>query len=74
MAPITNITEGGNFFAITSGNLIIINKITRGLSYIYDKIKMKGVKMIRSIESHRKILGSLLCCNPLFCVVFYNPL
>ncbi len=48
MAPITDICEGGNFFAINSGNLIVINKINRCLAYVYDKTRMKGCKMIRS--------------------------
>lgn len=49
MAPITSIGEGNNFYCICSGNLVMIHKIHRGLSYVYEKIKMKGLKMIRSV-------------------------
>ena len=74
MYPIEHISEGGGFYSISSGNLVIINKITRGLAYVNKKEKMKGCKMIRSIESKRKILGSYIITNPLYCVVFYNLL
>ncbi len=53
---------------------MIINKITRGLNYVYDKIKMQGTKMIRSFESKRKVHGSYICSNPLYCVIFFNSL
>lgn len=74
MAPVTSITEGGNFYGVTSGNMVVVIKISRSLTYVYDKTKMKGIKMIRSIESNKKIDGCLLCCEPLFCIVFYNAL
>lgn len=49
MFPIEHISEGAGFFSISSGNLVIINKITRGLNYVHDKVKMQGTKMIRSL-------------------------
>ena len=55
MSSIEHISEGAGFFSISSGNLVVINKITRGLTYINDKIKMQGNKMIRSLESKRKV-------------------
>lgn len=55
MSSIEHISEGADFFSISSGNLVVINKITRGLTYINDKIKMQGTKMIRSLESKRKV-------------------
>jgi|JI10StandDraft_1071094.scaffolds.fasta_scaffold1331759_1 hypothetical protein len=48
MFPIEHISEGAGFFSISAGNLVVINKITRGLNYVYDKIKMQGTKMIKS--------------------------
>jgi hypothetical protein len=74
IAPVTLITESGNFYVVTSGNMVALVEISRSLAYVYDKTKMKGIKMIRSIESSKKIDGCLLCCEPLFCVVFYNAL
>jgi hypothetical protein len=74
MFPIEHISEGAGFFSISSGNLVVINKITRGLHYIYGKSKMKGTKMIRSIESKRKVHGSYICTNPLYCIVLFNLL
>lgn len=74
MSPIVHISEGAGFFSISSGNLVIINKITRGMHYVYDKVKMQGSKMIRSFESKRKVNGSFICTNPLYCVVFFNSL
>jgi hypothetical protein len=53
---------------------VAIVKISRSLAYVYDKIKMRGIKMIRSFEASRNIEGSILCPEPLFCVVFYNAL
>ena len=35
---------------------------------------MQGSKMIRSFESKRKVQGSYICTNPIYCVVFYNSL
>ena len=74
MSPIEHISEGADFFSISSGNLVVINKITRGLSYVNDKMKMQGTKMIRSFESKRKVQGSYICTNPIYCVVFFNSL
>jgi hypothetical protein len=48
MYPIEHISEGAGFFNISSGNLVVISKITRGLNYVYDKVKMQGTKMVRS--------------------------
>ena len=48
MFSIEEITEGGGFYCIAAGNLVILNKINRGLAYIHDKVKMQGIKMIRS--------------------------
>lgn len=74
MFPIEHISEGAGFFSISAGNLVVIKKISRGLNYIYDKVKMQGAKMIRSFESKRKVYGSYICRNPLYCVVFFNTL
>lgn len=54
--------------------MVVVIKMSRSLAYIYDKTKMKGIKMIRSIESNKKIEGCLICCELLFCIVFYNAL
>lgn len=35
---------------------------------------MQGTKMIRSFESKRKVHGSYICSNPLYCVIFFNSL
>jgi hypothetical protein len=74
MYPITDICEGGGFFSVCAGNLIVVNKISRGLAYVHKKEKMKGCKMVRSLESKRKVLGSFLVTNPLYCIVYYNLL
>ena len=37
MYPIEHISEGAGFYSICSGNLVIINKITRGMAYVYKK-------------------------------------
>ena len=42
------------------------------MTYVYNKRKLKGCKMIRSFESKRKVLGSYIVTNPLACLVFYN--
>lgn len=73
-SPIYSISEGGNFYAVSSGSLVAIIKISRSLTYVHDKIKMRGIKMIRSIEANRNIDGALLCPDPLFCVIYYNSL
>lgn len=74
MYPIEHISEGAGFYSMTCGNLVIISKIFRSLAYVHEKIKMQGQKLIRSFESRRKIFGSFICTNPLYCVVFYNYL
>lgn len=35
---------------------------------------MRGLKMLRSIESHKNIDGSLICVEPLFCLIIFNSL
>lgn len=72
--PIENISEGAGFYSIANGNLVVLNKITRGLSYVHDKVKMQGSKLIRSFESRKKVSGSFIVTNPLYCVVLYNTL
>ena len=71
-SPIYSISEGGNFYAVSSGNIVAIIKISRSLTYVYDKIKMRGIKMIRSFEANRNVEGTLLCPEPLFCAVLYS--
>lgn len=44
------------------------------MAYIHDKVKMQGIKMIRSFESKRKVFGAFICTNPLYCILFYNSL
>ena len=49
MSPINSIREGGNFFCISSGCLVTLIRASRSLNYVYNKFKMRGVKMIRAI-------------------------
>ena len=49
MAPIHTIREGGNFFCISSGSLVTLIRASRSLNYVYDKFKMRGLKMIRAL-------------------------
>lgn len=49
-------------------------KVSRSLTYVHDKIKMRGIKMIRSFEANRNVEGALLCPDPLFCLIYYNSL
>lgn len=59
---------------MASGSLVAIIKISRSLTYAHDKIKMRGIKMIRSFEANRNVDGAILSPDPLFSVVFYNSL
>lgn len=74
MAPIHSIREGGNFFSISSGSLVTLIRASRSLNYVYDKFKMRGVKMIRSLELPRKVEECLISTDPLFCLVVYTSL
>jgi hypothetical protein len=49
MGAIADITEGGGFYCITAGSLAVVVSISRSLTYVYDKLKMKGIKLLRSI-------------------------
>ena len=49
MAPINYISEGSSFYSVCCGSMVIIIRANRTLNYIYDKYKMRGVKMIRAI-------------------------
>jgi hypothetical protein len=60
-APIYSVSSGANFYAVSSGNIVAIVKISRSLAYVHDKIKMRGIKMIRSFEATRNVEGALLC-------------
>lgn len=60
LSSISFIHESNGFFAISSGNLIVVAKASRGLSYVYDKTKLKGVKMLRSFEGSGRATGGLL--------------
>lgn len=73
-SPVYSISEGGNFYAVCSGSLVAVIKISRSLTYAHDKIKMRGIKMIRSFEANRNVDGAILCPDPLFCLIFYNSL
>ena len=48
MTPVEDISEGGGLYCLSAGNLVILTKVTRGLAYIHDKVKMQGMKLIRS--------------------------
>lgn len=74
MAPIYSISEGGGFFCIASGSLVTLIRASRSLNYVYDKFKMRGVKMIRSVEIPRKVEECLIATDPLFCIVVYTSL
>jgi hypothetical protein len=74
MAPITSISEGGRFFCIASGSLVTLIRASRALNYIYDKTKMRGVKMIRAIEIPKRVEGCILSTDPLFCFIVYTAL
>lgn len=74
MAPIHSINEGGNFFCIASGSLVTLIRASRSLNYVYDKFKMRGVKMIRSVETSKKVEECIISTDPLFCLVIYTSL
>ena len=74
MAPIHSINEGGNFFCIASGSLVTLIRARRCLNYVYDKFKMRGVKMIRALEIPRKVEDCLISTDPLFCLIVYTSL
>jgi hypothetical protein len=74
MAPIHSINEGGNFFCIASGSLVTLIRASRALNYVYDKFKMRGIKMIRALEIPRKVEDCLISTDPLFCFVVHTSL
>ena len=44
------------------------------MSYAYDKIKMKGCKLIRSFKAPGMIKGALILSTPLTCIIFYTDI
>lgn len=54
--------------------MVTLIRASRALNYIYDKSKMKGVKMIRSLQIPKKVEGCLISTDPLFCFVVFTPL
>ena len=74
MAPIHSISEGANFFTISSGSLVTLIRASRSLNYVYNKFKMRGVKMIRALELPRKVEDCIIATDPLFCFIITTSL